>query len=61
MILGRSPAISGKAKKEIRQCIKKWKIHLWGGTTLFSIQDGLNDESRVNREVPLVGLPGKAG
>jgi RNA-directed DNA polymerase len=37
-----SPAISDKAKKEIRQCIRKWKIHLWSGATLASIAREIN-------------------
>ncbi len=36
------PAVSDKAKKSIRQTIRKWRIHLWSGATLESIAKEIN-------------------
>lgn len=41
-----SPAISDKAKKSIRRCIRQWKIHLWSGATLISIAREINSVIR---------------
>ncbi len=37
-----SPAISDKAKKSIRQTIKRWRLHRWSGATLNSIAAEIN-------------------
>ncbi|MGH8605748.1 MAG: group II intron reverse transcriptase/maturase, partial [Gammaproteobacteria bacterium] len=37
-----SPAISDKAKKSIRQTVKRWRLHLWSGATLTSIAGEIN-------------------
>lgn len=37
-----SPAISDKAKKSIRQRIRRWRIHLWSGATLATIAREIN-------------------
>jgi len=37
-----SPAVSDKAKRSIRQTIRKWRIHLWSGATLESIAKEIN-------------------
>lgn len=37
-----SPAVSNTAKKEIRQTIRSWRIHLWSSATLSSIAREIN-------------------
>lgn len=37
-----SPAVSDKAKKSIRQTIRKWRLHLWSGASLESIAKEVN-------------------
>ncbi|MCB1851300.1 MAG: group II intron reverse transcriptase/maturase [Gammaproteobacteria bacterium] len=42
LFVGFSPAVSDKAKKEIRKTIRGWRIHLWSGATLRSIAKEIN-------------------
>lgn len=42
LFVGFSPAISDKAKKSIRQTIRKWRLHLWSGASLESIGSEIN-------------------
>lgn len=42
LFVGFNPAVSDKAKKSIRQTIRKWRIHLWSGATVESIAKEIN-------------------
>jgi len=42
LFVGFSPAVSEKAKKSIRQTIRRWRIHLWSGASLESIAGEIN-------------------
>lgn len=37
-----TPAVSDKAKKAIRQTIRRWRIHLWSGASLQTIASEIN-------------------
>jgi len=41
-----SPAVSDKAKKSIRQTIRKWRLHLWSSASLETIGKEINPTIR---------------
>lgn len=42
MFVNFTPAISDEAAKKIRQTIRRWRIHLWSGTSLTEIAREIN-------------------
>lgn len=41
-----SPAVSDDAAKRIRRTIKRWRLHLWSGSTLTDLARAINQEVR---------------
>ena len=46
MFVNFTPAISDEAAKKIRQTIRRWRIHLWSGTSLTQIAREINSTVR---------------